>query len=82
MNVVVTTARKRADKLETLARVAADELYVPYQKRNDRSITELLEEKQADLLVVASSRLSLYRQGQEAPFFIIRMRLRYGQRHF
>ncbi|WYP24889.1 class I SAM-dependent methyltransferase [Alkalihalobacillus sp. FSL W8-0930] len=69
MKVVVTTARKRADKLEPLARVVADELHVPYQKRNDRSVNELLEEKQANLLVVASSRLSLYRQGQEAPFF-------------
>lgn len=69
MNVVVTTARKRADKIEPLARVVADELHVPYQKRNDRSIDELLEEKQADLLVVANSRLSLYRQGQRAPFF-------------
>ncbi|MFK3938778.1 class I SAM-dependent methyltransferase [Alkalihalobacillus sp. NPDC078783] len=69
MNVVVTTARKRADKLEPLARVVADELQVPYQKRKDRSVDELLEEWNADLLVVASSRLSLYRQGNKTPFF-------------
>lgn len=69
MNVVVTTARKRADKLEPYARVVANELAVPYQRRNDRSVEELLEEWQADVLVVANGRLSLYRQGQPQPFF-------------
>lgn len=69
MNVVVTTARKRADKLEPLARVVAEELHVAYQKRNDRSVDDLLEEVKTDLLVVARHRLSLYRHGDPNPFF-------------
>ncbi|MCM2674662.1 class I SAM-dependent methyltransferase [Alkalicoccobacillus plakortidis] len=69
MNVNVTTARKRADKLEAPAKQVADDLQMPFRQRQDRSVEQLLAEWETDLLVVGSNRLSLYRQGQNVPFF-------------
>ncbi|WP_078391429.1 class I SAM-dependent methyltransferase [Shouchella patagoniensis] len=67
--MIVTTARKQAEKLKQTAIHHAQLFQVPFIERGDRSLDTLFREYQVDVLIVAKNKLALYGLNEETPFF-------------
>ncbi|TSB46486.1 class I SAM-dependent methyltransferase [Alkalicoccobacillus porphyridii] len=67
--MIVTTARKQAKQLQDRAQQIAIDLDCSFVKRNDLSVSELINGWKQEVLVTGANRLSLYHDGEEAPFF-------------
>ncbi|WP_054712079.1 class I SAM-dependent methyltransferase [Bacillus sp. JCM 19041] len=67
--MIVTTARKQAEKLKGVAMHCAQQLQVPFIEREDRSLETLFREYKMDVLIVAKNKLALYGLNEETPFF-------------
>ena len=69
MKTIVTTAGRPTDVTIGLAKAAAVLLQLPYIHRNKRTVKQLQQEYQCDVLVAAKSRWEYYGVNTDEPFF-------------
>lgn len=69
MKTIVTTAGRPTDVTIGLAKKAAVLLQLPYIHRNKRTVKQLQQEYQCDVLVAAKSRWEYYGANTDEPFF-------------
>lgn len=69
MKTIITTAGRASAESIAFAQVTAQELLIPYIKRQKRSVERLHEEYNAHVIVVGLEKMEYYRQGMKEPFF-------------
>ncbi|MGB5945136.1 class I SAM-dependent methyltransferase [Paenisporosarcina sp.] len=69
MKTIVTTAGRPTDFTKQLAKTAAVQLDLPYIDRQKRTVIQLQQHYQSDVLVASKSRWEYYGQNSTEPFF-------------
>lgn len=69
MSAIVTTAGRTNEVLIESAIQTANELSLPYKKRDKQSVKVMQEQFHSDVLVIGKERLELYTYGTTTPFF-------------
>jgi len=67
--MIITTSLRTTEQITEKAKKVAAELELPFFQRNQQPIPSLHNLYNCDVLVVGSTRLSLYQQGDQKPFF-------------
>lgn len=67
---LVTTPLRRTEAMTARAEVVGDWFRVPYRDRNSRSVAQVFQDEDVEVLIVADTRLRLYHRTQpETPVF-------------
>ncbi|WP_368664424.1 class I SAM-dependent methyltransferase [Sporosarcina sp. HYO08] len=69
MSTIVTTGGRPDDHSRLLAQTAAEKLHYPMIERHKRSVAQLQQQYESDVLVAGKNRYELYRIGMKEPFF-------------
>lgn len=67
--MIVTTAGRTNEEMIVKAQSVAQELHVPYVRRNKEAVKDLQEQEEADVLVVGKNRLEIHLKGGSEPIF-------------